>query len=339
MTVFKEDLMEKAYQKFKGRMAILTTIILVVLISFLLLFNRIVLLIGAGEAGVLYRTFFGGTVTTKVYEEGIQFVWPWDKMFVYNARVQEVSHDFDVLTNNGLKVHLKLSIRYHPEYKRIGVLHKRVGENYVNIVVIPEVEQVLRVLIGRLNAEEVYTTKKSLIEKAISEAIEHIAQRYVNVDDVIIKRMKLPDSVEESIKQKIRQKHRADAYKFRLIGEKQEKKRKRIEAEGLERYRKALTSEVLHWMGIQATLKIAESNNAKTVLIGQGQDGLPIIGSLPLEPFEKYVSEPEEESIVKEKKPGVSTRPDKDTESIKPGVAPIESQGADQTKAADERVQ
>ncbi|MDM8540378.1 prohibitin family protein [Desulfococcaceae bacterium HSG9] len=167
---------------------------------------------GPGEAGVLYRTFFGGTVTTRVYPEGIQFILPWDKMYVYNARIQEVPHDFYVLTENGFKVHLDLSIRYRPEYKLIGVLHQQVGEDYVNVVVVPEIENVLRVLIGRLNTEEVYTTEQSLIEKAISGAIEQVAQRYVKVDNVIIKKMQLPKSVEESIRKKIEQKHVADAY-------------------------------------------------------------------------------------------------------------------------------
>ncbi|MCG8634474.1 MAG: prohibitin family protein [Desulfobacterales bacterium] len=321
--------MAKVYQKLKDHMGFLTTIILIILILFLLLFNRIVFLIGPGEAGVLYRTFSGGTVTTRVYEEGIQFIWPWNKMYVYNTRVQEVPHDFDVLTKNGLKIYLKMSIRYRPEYKLLGVLHKQVGEDYANIVVIPEIENVIRVLIGRNTAEQVYTTKQPLLEKAINGAIEEIAQRYVNVDDVIIKRMKLPDSVEESIKRKIRQKHRADAYKFRLEREKQEKIRKRIEAEGLERFRKALTSEVLHWMGIQATIDVANSQNAKTVIIGQGKEGLPLIGSLPLEPFNQYPPKSEEE-MTKDQ-----TEPEKEKPHV-PEAVPTDEQGGNPTGLPEE---
>lgn len=283
--------MGKVFQNFKDYLTVIITVFLIILIITLILFNRIVLFIGSGEAGVLYRTFFGGTVTTRVYTEGIQFIWPWDKMYIYNARVQEIPHDFQVLTINGLKVNLSLSIRYRPEYKLISVLHQQVGEDYVNIVVIPEIENVLRVLIGRLNAEEVYTTKHSLIEKAISGAIEQIAQRYVKVDDVIIKNMKLPESVERSIRRKIEEKHRADAYKFILLREEQEKERKRIEAEGLERFDKALSMEVLHYLGIQATLELSKSDNSKVVIVGGGDNGkFPIIGSMPLAPFTEIIS-------------------------------------------------
>jgi regulator of protease activity HflC (stomatin/prohibitin superfamily) len=256
----------------------------VFLILLLLVVHRVFILIGPGEAGVLFRTFGGGTDIEKVHPEGLRIIWPWDRMFIYNCRVQEYAHHFHVLTMNGLKVYLDLSIRYRPEHTLVAKLHKDVGEDYVNIVVVPEIENVLRVLIGRLEAEEVYTTKRSLIEKAISEAIEQIAQRYVNVDNVIIKRMQLPESVAESVREKMRLKHEAAAYVYRLEREREEKERKRIEAEGLERFNLALSPEIIQYMGIQATLELAESNNSKVVIVGGGEGGLPIIGNMPLTP-------------------------------------------------------
>ncbi|QTA87803.1 prohibitin family protein [Desulfonema magnum] len=252
--------------------------------------QNIVIIIPAGHGGVFWSLFFGGTQVDHVYAEGVHFIYPWDKMYDYNVRVQEVFHEFDVLTKNGLKVHLFISIRYQPQYKLLGLLHKKVGPDYVNVVVIPEIENVLRVLIGKLDAEEVYRTEQAIIEKSISEAVEQIAQRYVNVDDVIIKKMQLPASVEQSIREKIQQKHIADSYKFRLEREEQEKERKRIEAEGLKIFNKSLSPQVLHWMGIDATLKLAESENAKTVVIGGGkQGGLPIIGGIPIGSFTDFV--------------------------------------------------
>ncbi|MCI5218654.1 MAG: prohibitin family protein [Candidatus Electrothrix sp. LOE2] len=282
---------QKVKRSFIRYLSTSISFLLIILIICILLFNRIVIFIGPGDGGVLYRLFFGGTVTTTVYPEGIQFIWPWDTMYVYNARVQEYPHEFDALTKNGLKVHLNLSVRYRPEYKLLGVLHKEIGEDYVAVVVLPEIENVLRVLIGSLDAEEIYTTKQSLLEKAINGAIEQIARRYVQVDDVIIKNIQLPDSVEESIRKKIEQKHVADAYVFRLKKEEEEKKRKQLEAEGLERFRKALSPEVLQYMGIQATLELSKSENAKVVIVGGGKDGgLPIIGNMPLGSFTENIS-------------------------------------------------
>ncbi len=270
-------------EKIKEKMPVLIIWLLILFCIFLFLFNRMVIIVRSGEGAVFYRLFFGGTVTTRVYGEGIHFIYPWDKLHIYNVRFQQVPHNFYVLTKHGLKVELFISIRYRPEYKLLGILHKNVGPDYLNTVVIPEIENVLRVLIGRLDAEEVYMTKESLIEKALNDAIEQIAQRFIEVDNVIIKKIVLPPVVENAIQAKIEQQHKSDEYEFKLEKEKREKERKRIEAEGLTLFHKSLTPEVLHWMAIQATLKLAESANAKTIIIGNKESGLPIIGSLPLD--------------------------------------------------------
>jgi regulator of protease activity HflC (stomatin/prohibitin superfamily) len=38
-----------------------------------------------------------------------------------------------------------------------------------------------------------------------------------------------------------------------------------------------LDENLLRWQGIQATLEIAKSENSKVVVIGSGEQGLPII--------------------------------------------------------------
>ncbi|HIO68687.1 MAG TPA: prohibitin family protein, partial [Flavobacteriales bacterium] len=57
--------------------------------------------------------------------------------------------------------------------------------------------------------------------------------------------------------------------------------RKRIEAQGIQDFQKIITQSIndklLRWNGIEATLKLAESNNAKVVVVGSGKDGLPLI--------------------------------------------------------------
>jgi regulator of protease activity HflC (stomatin/prohibitin superfamily) len=287
--------MKKFYQKLKEKLKkisiSLVAPLLIALFVAVYFIQNILIIVPAGHAGVFWSLFFGGTRIDHIYSEGLHFIFPWDKMYVYNVRVQEVYHEFAVLTKNGLKVELYISIRYQPEYKLVAMLHKKVGPDYVNVVVIPEIENVLRVLIGQLEAEEVYTTKRAIIEKSVGEAVEQIAQRYVNVDDVIIKRMVLPDNVDDSIQEKLTEKHKADAYQFKLLREEQEKERKRIEAEGLKIYHQALTPQILHWMSIDATLKLAESDNSKTIVIGAGKEGgLPLVGTIPLKSYTEIIN-------------------------------------------------
>jgi regulator of protease activity HflC (stomatin/prohibitin superfamily) len=62
---------------------------------------------------------------------------------------------------------------------------------------------------------------------------------------------------------------------------KQEAEKVRIEAEGKALANRilnaSLTPNILREKGIEATLQLSESNNAKVIVIGSTKDGLPII--------------------------------------------------------------
>lgn len=68
---------------------------------------------------------------------------------------------------------------------------------------------------------------------------------------------------------------------FVLMKERQEADRKRIEAQGVADFQKivsqGISEQLLKWKGIEATMEIARSQNAKVVVIGAGKDGLPLI--------------------------------------------------------------
>ncbi len=255
--------------------------VLVVGLALIYLFNHIVIVIRSGEAGALYRLFYGGTQTDYVYPEGIHILWPWNKMHIYNTRVQTVLHEFKVLTNKGLPIELKLAIRYHPEYEMVGLLHQRVGPNYVNTIVVPQIESVLRRNIGRRDPEDIYTNKEGILTDIIVRAIEEAGQKFVYIDDIIIRSVTLPEAVKLAIDEKLVYQQQWQAYEFRLARETQEAERKRIEAQGIRDYQatiaETLDEKVLQWQGIQATVSLSESENSKVVVIGSGENGLPII--------------------------------------------------------------
>jgi regulator of protease activity HflC (stomatin/prohibitin superfamily) len=242
---------------------------------------RIIYTVGPGQSGVLWLRFFGGTVVDKVYPEGIRFIYPWDKLYIYDVRIQEVKHDMDVLSKNGLTFNLSLSIRYRPEYDFIGLLHKRVGPDYLQKVIIPQVESVLRTTIGRYLPEEVYTTKRAVIQKYLLEASSQVSAKFIIIDEVIIRQIGLPPQIKEAIENKLKQQQLAQSYKFIIQKEKQEKIRKKIEAQGIQAFQRivaeTLTDRLLAWKGVEATLSLAQSDNTKVVVIGRGKDGLPII--------------------------------------------------------------
>jgi regulator of protease activity HflC (stomatin/prohibitin superfamily) len=256
---------------------IVTVLILIVL--FIVLWPRIVVTIDSGEVGVLFRRF-SGTEMDRTYREGLHIVFPWDTMYIYTVRWQTVEHDFDVLTNTGLPVTIKVAIRYRPDLRLIPELHTNVGPDYLNRIVIPETLAVLRQTVGRYSAEEVYTDQRGILDSVLIRSLSQSERRFVAVDEVLIKSVVLPDTIAKAIEEKLRVEQEEKAYEYKLRMEAKEAERKTIEARGIRDYQKIITEtlddKLLRWQGIQATRDLAKSPNAKTVVIG-GRDGLPLI--------------------------------------------------------------
>lgn len=251
------------------------------IVIFIVLFNRIILKIKAGEVGVIFRPFSGGTMTENVFPEGLHILNPFNTMTIYNLRIQVIKHDFSVLTNRGLPVSLSIAIRYKPISEHLGLLHKKIGPDYPNKIILTQIESVMRKGLGKSSPEDIYTNKDELLSKLITEAIKEISYNHIFVEDVIIRSVNLPDEVRKSIENKLIQEQKFLSYSFILKTEEQEAERKRIESEGIkvfsENISKAVDRNVLEWNGIQATLKLAESKNAKVIVIGSGESGLPLI--------------------------------------------------------------
>ena len=258
-------------------------LVVVAVFGFALIFfwPQIFITIHSGHIGVLYLRFGGGTITDRVFGEGMKIIGPWDKLFIYEVRVQETKHEMDVLTKEGLKIKLLLSIRYRPQPDLVGLLHERIGPDYKDKVVIPEVESAMRFAFGDILMSEAVSFGRTLVQSVVNEGFESVEQAFVKVDDVILRAVVLPDQILKTIEEKMQQKVLAESYAYRVLVAEGEEKRREIEARTTAAYNSTLqptlTPELLQWAGIEATKELAKSPNAKTVIVGSGPNGLPMI--------------------------------------------------------------
>lgn len=214
-----------------------------------------VITIRSGEAGVLFKRW-GGTVINRVYKEGIHLILPWNIMSIYNLRLQDERHNFTILSKQGLTIKIKISIRFKPEKRMLGILHQNIGPSYLNSVVIPEVESVIRRYFGQFNDEEIYTSKRAILEKIVNHSRKQLDDKFIILDDLIIREISFPLLVKNAIEEKIVQYHKYKEHEYKVEKEKLEAKRKIIEAHAISEYKniisKNITQEYLSWEGIQA---------------------------------------------------------------------------------------
>jgi len=267
-------------QWLRRKLPLLFIIFLITVLVFVFFWQRIVITIESGEAAILFRRF-SGTEIDKVYKEGLHIFSPLDRVYIYEMRKQLALHHFDVISNKGLTIHLSLAIRYYPEYELLGILHQRVGPNYLERVILPQIESVMRKQLGSYTAEQIYTNEAGLLTNAILVALDEVGRNYVEVEDIIIRSIELPPQIVAAIEEKLQQEEFMKSYEFRKQTAEEEAERLKIEAKGIQAHNdiinKSLTDAILRHKGIDATRELATSANAKVVIIGSGKDGLPII--------------------------------------------------------------
>lgn len=257
--------------------------IIIIFIVLIVLFSKSAITIDSGQAGVLYKTFDGGVVTDEpAMGEGFHIVAPWNKVFVYEVRQQEIFENMQVLSSNGLEIKLEASAWFQPDFANLGRLHQEKGQSYVSRVLQPAIRSAARSVVGRYTPEQLYSSKRDVIQEEIFEETKKIVEKqFVQLNEILVRDVTLPNTIKDAIERKLKQEQESLEYEFRLITADKEAQKVRIEAQGKADANRilsaSLTDKILQDKGIEATLKLAESPNSKVVIIGSGKDGMPII--------------------------------------------------------------
>ncbi|WP_091893575.1 prohibitin family protein [Polaribacter sp. KT25b] len=256
--------------------------IVVVIVAVIILFSKSTITIGPGEGGVIFESLGNGVNTEKTYSEGFHIVAPWNRMIVRKVRQQSISDEMNVLSVNGLEVKVNGTIWYEPEFKNLGLLIKTKGEDYERELLDPAINAAARSVVGRYTPEQLYSSKRDVIEQEILDEIKIVLKdQYLLVTRVLVEDVKLPTTIRTAIETKLKQEQESLEYEFRIAKAEKEAKRQKIDAEGKAVANKilseSLTDKILQEKGIGATLELSKSTNSKVIIIGSGKSGMPII--------------------------------------------------------------
>jgi regulator of protease activity HflC (stomatin/prohibitin superfamily) len=259
------------------------TILIVLLLALGFLWPRIFINIPAGSHAVMYRMFAGGTVTNRVWNEGLKIIPPWDSLTIYETRLQTKTIDFDVLSEEGLNLKVKVAVRYRPNREMVGFLHQDIGVDYFERLIEPEVHAHVRRTFGMRPAHEIYSSARDFLQELgqipvlgrLEETEGAASSRpYVVIQELKLMDIDLPPIVEAAIAEKYRQEQLMLEYKYKLDREEKEAERKRTEAAGIRDYNliaSKVSPDLLRWRSIDATLELAKSPNSKIVVLGGNQ--------------------------------------------------------------------
>jgi regulator of protease activity HflC (stomatin/prohibitin superfamily) len=246
-----------------------------------LFYDNMVITIPGGHIGVFYSRFLGGTDVRHTYGEGLHLIAPWDKIFIYDCRSQKADYDVVVLVEGGLRVVVHSSIIWRVIADYAPVLHVSAGYDYQNILIAPAMTAAIRTSAGL--QPDLYS--KAFNAYTFEEDILSYVQNFLNkgifiFEAVLIREIELPEKMLSAINDKFAAEQMVLEERYNVLGAYEKFRRQFIEAEALRNValiiNSGLSENFLRYQGIEATKKLAESNNAKLVIIGD-KDGLPLI--------------------------------------------------------------
>jgi regulator of protease activity HflC (stomatin/prohibitin superfamily) len=236
-------------------------------------------IIRPGEAGVRQRL---GKLSDKVYVE--QAVWynPFTTRVVRTSiQTNSLELALNIPSKEGLSINSRISILYKIDQANVPKVLRTIGPDYGSII-----SSVFRSasadVCARYFAKDMHSGMRSEIEKKIKERMNKTLQEQgIIIEAVLMKSIQLPPGLASSIERKLQAEQNAMRMEFVLQEEKQEAKRRIIEAEGKRDAQKilseGLTNQIIKIRSIDAFRELAKSSNAK-VIITQG-DAQVLVGN------------------------------------------------------------
>jgi regulator of protease activity HflC (stomatin/prohibitin superfamily) len=253
---------------------IVTNLLLILLLFFL--WGRVVVVVPAGYCGTLFSSFTG-TVTSKVYREGLHIISPFSKMTTYEMRMQLVSNEYKFLTYRGLEMTMQLDTRFMLDFDELPLLHQEIGPDYIKRVLIPEISQILHQEVSQFTAEQIVKNKEEILKRVVASASMALDDHHILIDNITLSHMEVPPAIKTAIEEKLAMEQVAGSYIFRQDIAEKESKRLQTEALGIRERNtilaNSLNDRLLRRDQIEATRDLAKSPNAKVVIMGSGADG------------------------------------------------------------------
>jgi regulator of protease activity HflC (stomatin/prohibitin superfamily) len=245
-----------------------------------------------GQVGV--QTLFG-KVQDEVLESGLHVINPLVDVTTFSIQTQnyimsakssegQVAGDdaIRVLSSDGLEVTIDLSVLYRVNPGKAPYILQNIGADYEDKIVRPITRTAIRDNAVNYQAVDLYSTKRQEFQLKINQTIsDNFAKNGLEVQQILVRNITLPESVRQSIESKIQAEQDAQKMQFVLQKERQEADRKRVEAQGIADYQKiistGLTDKQLQYQSILAQKEIALSPNTKIIIMG-GKSAQILVG-------------------------------------------------------------
>lgn len=248
--------------------------------------------IGYGQVGVKFNRLDDGVIHTSTFDEGWHLKAPWIKVYKYNIKLEEYTRSGTpdegakegedqilAVTSEGLYVALDVTAHYKVLPSDASHLHQEVGPSYRAIAIRPIISSIIREVVSKYTAENIYGEKRKEVELAIADAVYPVLkERHLTLEKFLLRRVTLPELLAEAIEGKMTAEQQIQEQSFKIDVERMIADQRRVEASGIadamEIINIELTPDYLSYLNIKAL----KDHNSVLYMPNIGQRGYPEYG-------------------------------------------------------------
>lgn len=248
------------------------------LIAVLALVSSSCVTVRQGEVGVK-RTL--GRIQEKQLEPGPRLFNPFVSLVIkVPVRTVNMEVTLELPSKEGLNVRAEISILYHVKSDQATAVIGQIGPRYEREMIMPVFRAAAADITSKFMAKDMHTGNRLEIEEAIqAKMMKELGDRGFEIEAVLLKSIQLPPGLYRAIEEKLEAEQEAQRMEFVLQRERQEAKRREIEAIGIRDANRTisegLTPQIIRYKAIEAYRELAKSNNTK-IIIGNGENPLMI---------------------------------------------------------------
>ena len=195
-------------------------------------FTTACVVIEDGEVGVSKRF---GAISDEPLPAGVAYVVPVVRQVeTWNVKLQELKESAQVPSSEGLIVGLDTSLLYRVEPNLAPEIRKTVGRNYREVLMIPYFRNAVRDVVSGYQVKNIYAEKgrKEIADKIKVFLRENLEPRGINIVDVLLRDVKLPQRFRESIELKLTAEQKVQQKTFELEQARKDAEIEIVRAEG-----------------------------------------------------------------------------------------------------------
>jgi regulator of protease activity HflC (stomatin/prohibitin superfamily) len=223
-----------------------------------------------------------GRVQPEAIPEGLHTKLPWADTHIMSVRRQTERIAMNASTMTGVTVDLEMSLVFRLNPAQAAEVFQTVGMDYFDVLIAPFINRTTKDIFVIYNPEDLYTMDRASVNVQIEDSLRaRLGPLGIILEQAPIENIDLPQTLRDAIVAKQEAEQEALRMEYVIQAQELESDRMRIEAQGIADYQEivsaGISEQFLAWKAIEVTEALAASENTTFVIIGDTENGLPMI--------------------------------------------------------------